>query len=73
MTLQSDDSSRGAEPMADYRLYFLDSENHIRRRMDLVCRDDAHAIETVAEHAPRGGVELWQGARLVRRFDRQGM
>ncbi len=71
MTLQSDDSSRGTEALADYRLYFLDPQNHIRRRVDLECRDDGHAIEMVADHAPHGGVELWQGARLVKRFERQ--
>lgn len=55
--------------MVDYRLYFMDANNHIRRRVDLDCRDDAHAIEVVGEHAPHGRVELWQRDRLVKRFE----
>lgn len=57
--------------MMEYRLYVLDSKNHIRRRIDLECRDDAHAIEAAGEEAPEGGAELWQAERLVRRFERR--
>jgi hypothetical protein len=55
--------------MTDYRLYFIDGKNHISRRVDLECRDDSHAIDVVAEHTPFGVAELWQGARLVQRFE----
>ena len=71
MSIQTDEFAHGSEAWVDYRLYFIDANNHIRRRVDLECRDDAHAIEVVGEHAPEGGVELWQGARLVKRFDRR--
>ena len=55
--------------MADYKLYFLDSNSHIRRRLDLECESDEHAVEVVSEHVPYGGVELWQAGRLVKRFE----
>jgi hypothetical protein len=55
--------------MSDYRLYFLDENSHIRWSMEFECRDDAHAIEVVGAHASDGGIELWQGERLVKRFD----
>ena len=57
--------------MPDYKLYFIAKSGHISRRIDLDCRDDAHAIEVVgarvkdADHA----MELWESARLVKRFE----
>jgi hypothetical protein len=55
----------------DYRLYFMDRNNRIRRGIDLDCRDDAHAVDVVAEHATEAwfGMELWQRDRLVKRFE----
>ena len=55
--------------MRQYRLYFLDGGDHIRRRLDLECDDDAHAIAVVSEHISPGAMELWDGDRLVKRFD----
>ena len=55
--------------MQGYYLYFLDAQDHVRRRMDLECRDDAHAIEIVREHIAKSPMELWQGPRLVKRFE----
>jgi hypothetical protein len=57
--------------VADYKLYFMNRQNHISRRIDLDCRDDEHAIEVVSEHARNAdfALELWQGTRLVRRFE----
>ncbi len=57
--------------MADYKLYFLNRSDHVRKRIDLDCRDDAHAIEVVGEHIKDApfAMELWQGSRLVKRFD----
>ena len=57
--------------MADYQLYLLDSQDHIRKRIDLECRDDAHAVEVVGEHISHMAMELWQGERLVKRFQRE--
>lgn len=57
--------------MPDYKLYFMDKRNHISRRVDLDCRDDAHAVEVVGEHAGNAdfAMELWQADRLVKRFE----
>jgi hypothetical protein len=55
--------------MPDYRLYFLDEHRHVRRRLDMECRDDAHAVAVVTEHLDEP-MELWSGARLVRAFER---
>ena len=71
MTLQSEPSLRRDAALLDYQLYFLDAKNHIHRRLDLECRDDAHAIEVVGEHAVHDIVELWRRDRLVRRFEPQ--
>jgi hypothetical protein len=56
--------------MADYRLYFLDGANHIRRAVEFHCDDDAAA--TARAHAEADGrcMELWSRSRFVRRFDR---
>lgn len=55
----------------DYQLYLLAADDRIQRRLDLECRDDAHAIATVAEHDSHQAMELWQGERLVKRFEAQ--
>ncbi len=57
--------------MPDYRLYFLDRSDHVRRALDLDCRDDGHAISVVSDHLSHNAMELWQGDRLVRRFQAQ--
>ncbi len=54
--------------MCGYRLYLLDDKDHIRSATDLECEDDAQAIH-LAETSLSAPMELWQGARLVKRFD----
>jgi len=51
--------------MAWYRIYFMNSENHIARAVALECADDAEAIARL--HAQLQPAELWQGARFVER------
>jgi len=58
--------------MPSYRLYFLDAEGHIRRRLDLECRDDDEAIEQASAHDIGRGIELWCGARRVKKFKAPG-
>jgi len=57
--------------MPEYRLYLLDERRHVRRRLDLDCRDDAHALAVISEHLPDEAMELWEGARMVRAFEPQ--
>ena len=54
--------------MSSYRLYFLDAEGHIKRRMELDCRDDDEAIEQASKHDLGSGMELWNGSRRVKVF-----
>jgi hypothetical protein len=53
--------------MRGYKLYLLDENDRIRSAMDLECDDDADAIQ-LAQSLLDGPMELWQGARIVRRF-----
>lgn len=54
--------------MRGYRLYLLDDRDHIRSAIDLECEDDADAIRC-AETSLHAPMELWQGARMVKKFD----
>ena len=54
--------------MCGYRLYILNDKGHIRSAIDLECEDDAHAIH-LAETSLNAPLELWQGARLVKKLD----
>jgi hypothetical protein len=57
--------------MQEYRVYLLDSDGDIARRIDLVCEDDdaarQHARQLVDGHA----VELWAGTRLIEQLPAQ--
>jgi hypothetical protein len=53
--------------MRDYKLYLLDQNGHIQSAVDLQCEDDADAIQ-LAESLVDGPMELWEGARVVRKF-----
>lgn len=55
--------------MADYYLYILDGRDHVRRRVDLECRDDEHAIMIAGDYRRHDAMELWSGDRLVKRFE----
>ena len=52
-----------------YRIYFFDSLDHISRALDIECSDDDEAIDRVGEHEHPFAIELWQGARRLRRFE----
>ncbi len=63
--------SRESGPVVDYQLNLLSADERVQRRLEFECRDDAHAVSVVAEHASQQAMELWQGERLVRRFEAQ--
>ncbi len=54
--------------MADYRLYFLDHQDHIRDVKALECAGDEQAIQLAAAYAGGGRRELWRRGTLIRRF-----
>ncbi len=62
-------ANRGSERVPGYRLQFLNKHGEPTRGIDLECNDDAHAIMVVEEHLIHDRMELWQGQRLVKRFD----
>ena len=55
--------------MAGYRLHFLNALGEATRGIDLDCTDDDQAVAVVQEHLIHDRMELWQGERLVKRFD----
>ena len=67
--------------MPEYRAYFVGGDGHFFNFEEMVCDDDAIAIERVERLVDGHDVELWNGARLVahlqhtsdevRAFDRQ--
>jgi hypothetical protein len=54
--------------MTDYRVYIIDDDDHIKRRVDLDCADDDAAIEYAKQYIDGHDVELWQRDRRIVRF-----
>ena len=67
--------------MPEYRAFLVGSDGHFSGFEEMVCDDDAKAIEKAERLVDGHDVELWNGARLVvllqhtsneiRAFDRQ--
>lgn len=51
--------------MAEYKLYCLDRNGRIARRIELEATDDKAAIATVKNDFPDTSCELWSGPRKV--------
>jgi len=60
-------------PNSHYRCYFTDDDDRIRAVEQIACEGDADAVLKV-EHLPAASIyrtaELWQGARLVGKWER---
>jgi hypothetical protein len=54
--------------MADYRLYFMDAQDHIQDAVELDCADDREAVRKSQTLLDGREVELWRRARVVMRF-----
>ncbi len=54
--------------MHGYRLYFFNRDDHIRDAVELMCADDEEALGVVDTHRDGRAMELWCGARLVKRY-----
>jgi len=54
--------------MAGYRLYFLDDNGRIRDAAEFECVDDAEALAQAQSRADGRSMELWSGARVVRKI-----
>ncbi len=48
--------------MQDYRAYIIGPDGHIKRRVDLICKDESAAQEQAKQLVDGHDVELWQGA-----------
>jgi hypothetical protein len=67
--------------MPEYRAYFVGGDGHFFNFEEMVCDDDAKAIERTERLVDGHDIELWSGARFiaklqhtsneVRAFDRQ--
>ena len=55
--------------MTRYRVYFLNSEGHFTGGQDIVAPDDTEAVKKTRQLLDRQDLELWNGERLIGRFD----
>lgn len=54
--------------MAGYRLYFLDDNGRIRDAAEFECGGDDEALARAETHQDGRAMELWSGARIVRKI-----
>lgn len=59
--------------MAYYRIYFMDGGGHIRRFKELEAGSDSDAVAFAETLAAGQKLEIWNGSRLVRRLDPDGL
>lgn len=57
--------------MPSYRLYFLNALGQIQRAVQLSSQDDESAIVEAESHNDGVAMELWDQARVVRKFEPQ--
>ena len=54
--------------MAEYRLYFIDQQEHIRGAEDILAPDDVAALRHAELHPDPRTKEVWRGAHQIGRF-----
>ena len=57
--------------MPDYRAYTVGSDGHFIDFKPFDCVDDAEAIEKAESLVDGHAIELWNGPRMVIRFERK--
>ena len=55
--------------MTAYRVRFFDADGHAAHAHQMDCQNDDDAIERAARLRHRHGLEVWEGERLVWRFE----
>ena len=55
--------------MPTYRIFSVGEHGQLRRIGELDCANDAEILLRAGEFKIQGPVEIWQGARLVKRLD----
>jgi hypothetical protein len=58
--------------MKSYRIQFFDARDRPTHSHEMDCSSDDDAIERTARLRHRHGLELWDGDRLVWRFETRG-
>ena len=58
--------------MEEYRIYLMDPDGHIVRRVDLLCPNDEAAKERATALVDGHYVELWQRDRRIAAFETEG-
>ena len=58
--------------MHEYKIYVLNSENHIQKRYDIKACDDITALESARSLAQMATVEIWESARMIARMAKNG-
>ncbi|WP_340318062.1 hypothetical protein [Rhizorhabdus argentea] len=48
-----------------YLFFFLNSDGHVTLRDDVVCRDDAEALEQACQLRYAHGVEVWKADQMI--------
>jgi hypothetical protein len=56
--------------MLHYRAYIVGKDGHFENAVDLMCAEEAEAVERARQLVDGHDVELWQGARMITRFER---
>ncbi len=51
--------------MPEYRIYCLDGNGRVARRIDLECDSDGEAWRKAHEHCSASAVEVWSGRRRL--------
>jgi hypothetical protein len=57
------------KPLPHYRIYFLDDDGQLASAQDLAAADDREAVKKARQLLDRQDIELWDGERLVGRFE----
>jgi hypothetical protein len=59
----------GGKPLPNYRVYFLNPGGHFTGRQEIAAADDREAVKKARQLLDRQDLELWDGQRLVGKFD----
>jgi hypothetical protein len=55
--------------MKAYQVYILSADDHITSRKDISCEDDETAEKQAEQMVNDHGVELWQEARKIAKYN----
>lgn len=58
-------------PLSGYRAFVIGPDGHVMDRFDLMCPSDEEAKKRAKELVDGHTVELWEGSRVIERFEPQ--